>query len=97
MEQLNFLDWQPPPEQMQEPEIQPKPVQPPGNPHLINWWQAKVNYYRQLQIQFADRAFQSAQAGQPDRLQPMRKHEISRLQALINEAIAKVTQLGETP
>lgn len=93
--QLNFLDWQPPPEQMQEPEVEP--TKPPVNPHLANWWQAKANYYRKLQIQFIDRAFRSAQTGQPDRLQPMRKHEISRLQNLIDEAIAKVTQLGETP
>lgn len=92
--QLNFLDWQPPPEQMQEPEVEP--TKPPVNPHLANWWQAKANHYRQLQIQFIDRAFKSAQSGQPDRLQPMRKHEISRLQNLIDEAIAKATP-GDTP
>lgn len=94
VEQLNFLDWQPPPDQMQE--VTPKPTKPPVNPYLANWWQAKASYYRKLQARFIDRAFQSAQAGQPDRLQPMRKHEISRLQCLIDEAIAKATP-GETP
>lgn len=92
-QQLSLLDWHPPPELMVEPE-QPEPEKSTPNQHAIRWWEGKLRFYQQLQIKTLNLAHDAATAGNANPgIQRMRRHEISRLQALCDECKAKLEGL----
>lgn len=93
MSQLSLLEYQPPPELLIEPE--PEPELPKPNSHLITHLQKQLRFYQQTQIQFFNTAHAATLAGNPDpAMQRMRRHEITRLQALCNECKAKLEAYG---
>jgi hypothetical protein len=94
MDQLSFLNWQPSPEMMVEPE--PKQIfseiseKPPESPKLnlnaIAYWQARFDYYTQLQMRFCNLQLQENKL--------YRKLEITRIQAFRDECKATLEELS---
>lgn len=84
MSQLSLLDWQPPPELMQEPEMPPEPLK--INLNAIAYWQARLNYYTQKQVLFCTLQMQENKL--------YRKLEITRLQAFRGECKSKLESLN---
>lgn len=91
--QINLLTYQPTSWEMAEPE--PKPIAKPTiNRHALDWYQGNLRYYQRLQIRFFDTAHAATLSGSVDpSIQRMRRHEISRLQALCNAETVKIQAL----
>jgi hypothetical protein len=92
MSQLSLLDWNPPPELME-----PLPPETPAqkNREAIAWWKTKLRFYQQAQIKIFNNAHAATLGGAKptDSIQRMRKHEITRLQGLADEATQKLKEL----